>query len=50
VLNAPKNKNTNILHINLDNNFLTKYDVMEIEKSLAVNRQGKCKSSANQAQ
>ena len=40
VLNAPKNNNTTILHINLDNNFLTKYDVMEIEKSLALNRQG----------
>ena len=39
-LHSATNKNTHILHINLDNNFLTKHDVMEIEKALSLNRQG----------
>jgi hypothetical protein len=40
VLTAPKTKNTNILHINLEHNFLTKHDVSDIEKLLALNRHG----------
>ena len=39
-LTHPTNKNTHILHINLDANFLTKHDVILIESKLQINRQG----------
>ena len=39
-LTHPTKKNTHILHINLDANFLTKHDVILIESKLQINRQG----------